>query len=332
MFIVGCGYVGERLAHQYQAQGRPVQGLVRSDQGLARLAALGIAGIRRDLGSDDLGDLPLAGAHVFHLAPPPGRGVEDTHTRRLVAAFPRAGQPRRLVYVSTTGVYGDCAGAWVDESWPIQPAADRSRRRWDAEQTLRRWSLETGGELVVLRVAGIYGPDRLPLERIRQGMPLVRPEEAPYTNRIHVADLVAALMAAMERGPSGAVYNACDGHPSTMTQYFLAVAEAAGLPPPPLIPLTEAADQLSEGMLSYLAESRRLSNRKLLDELGLSLRYPSLEDGLRELRASARQASGTPLLDGDPAKGWNAGRIRAPGPSPSNAPTTAPAPLKPPAD
>ncbi len=283
MLIIGCGYVGERLARQYLDRDRPVQGLVRSSEGLARLAALGIPGIRKDLASDDLGDLPLDGAQVFHLAPPPGRGVEDTHTRRLVAALGRAGQPIRIVYVSTTGVYGDCQGAWVDESWPIQPSADRSRRRWDAEQTMRRWSLETGGDLVILRVAGIYGPDRLPLDRIRQGVPLVRPEEAPFTNRIHVVDLVAALEAAMERGASGAVYNACDGHPSTMTDYFLAVADAAGLSPPPLISLAEASGQLSEGMLSYLAESRRLSNRKLIDELGLNLRYPTLADGLREL-------------------------------------------------
>lgn len=283
MLLIGCGYVGGRLARQYQTQGMGIAGVVRSEEGLARLVALGVPGIRRDLAGDDLGDLPLAGAEVFHLAPPPRRGVEDTHTRRLVDVFTRAGQPRRLVYVSTTGVYGDCGGAWVDETWPTRPGADRSRRRWDAEQTLRQWSLETGGELVILRVAGIYGPDRLPLERIRQGLPLVRPEESPYTNRIHVADLVSALMAAMERGRNGAVYNACDGHPSTMAEYFLAIAAAVGLPAPPLIPIAEASGQLSEGMLSYLAESRRLSNHRLLEELGLSLRYPTLQDGLRAL-------------------------------------------------
>ncbi|MFY9973334.1 MAG: NAD-dependent epimerase/dehydratase family protein, partial [Chromatiaceae bacterium] len=142
MLIIGCGYVGARLARQYLDRGEGVLGLVRSDEGLGRLSALGIPGIRKDLARDDLGDLPLQGARVFHLAPPPARGVEDTHTRRLVAAFARAGQPGRVVYVSTTGVYGDCGGAWVDESWPIQPAADRARRRWDAEQALRRWSLE----------------------------------------------------------------------------------------------------------------------------------------------------------------------------------------------
>ena len=282
--ILGCGYVGARLARQCLEHGRPVLAVVRTDAGRERLRGLGIPAIRRDLAVDDLDDLPLAGAQVHHLIPPPAAGAEDPVTRRLVEAFARTGHPRRLVYVSTTGVYGDCGGAWVDETWPANPSVDRARRRWDAEQTLRRWSDASGGELVVLRVAGIYGPDRLPLERLRQGLPLVREEDAPYSNRIHVEDLVAALEAAMERGTPGAVYNAADGHPSTMTDYFLRVADATGLPRPPLIGLAEAADQLSEGMRSYLAESRRLSNRRLVEELGVRLRYPTLADGLAEVR------------------------------------------------
>lgn len=285
MLIIGCGYVGARLARQYLGLGVPVEGVVRSRDGLAGLTAAGIPARRLDLGSDALTDIPLAGARVFHLAPPPGSGPLDLHTRRLVEGFATAGSPRRVVYVSTTGVYGDCGGAWVDESWPAAPAVDRARRRWDAEQVLGRWSAESGGELVILRVAGIYGPGRLPLERIRQGLPLVRAEESPFSNRIHVDDLVAALQAAMERAPSGALYNACDGNPSTMTAYFLAVADAAGLPRPRLIPMAEASGHLSEGMLSYLAESRRLSNRRLVEELGVRLRYPTLREGLMDLGA-----------------------------------------------
>jgi nucleoside-diphosphate-sugar epimerase len=281
--ILGCGYVGTRLARQLLARGRRVLGVVRSDHGLARLNGLGIPALRCDLAADPLDALPLDGARVFHLIPPAGPGAEDAITRRLVDAFTRTGPPRRVVYVSTTGVYGDCAGAWVDETWPARPAADRARRRRDAEETLGGWSAAGGGELVVLRVAGIYGADRLPLERLRQGLPLVREDEAPYSNRIHVEDLVAALDAAMERGTPGAVYNAADGHPSTMTDYFLRVADATGLPRPPLIGLAEAAGQLSEGMRSYLAESRRLSNRRLVEELGVRLRYPTLADGLAEV-------------------------------------------------
>ena len=200
IFIIGCGYVGTRLARQYLDRNASVVGLVQSETGLARLAAAGVPARRLDLAADDLAALRLAGTRVFHLAPPPGQGQEDQHTRRLVAAFARAGHPRRVVYISTTGVYGDCRGAWVDESWPARPGVDRAHRRWDAEQTLRRWGRDSGGELVILRVAGIYGPGRLPLERIRQGLPLVRPEESPYSNRIQVDDLVTACSAAMERG------------------------------------------------------------------------------------------------------------------------------------
>ena len=279
--VVGCGYVGTRLACQYREQGEAVTGIVRSDAGVARLEQLGIKGLRYDLAAGDIGDLGLAEARVFHFAPPPGSGVQDTRTRHLVDVFERYGHPRRVVYISTTGVYGDCAGAWIDETHPVAPIAARSQRRLDAEETLRRWSAASGRDLVILRVAGIYGPDRLPLERLRAGAPMVRPEDSPYTNRIHVDDLVAACIAAMERAPSGALYNACDGHPSTMTDYFLDVAAAAGLPSPPLIGLEEAADRLSEGMLSYLSESRRLRNDRLREGLGVVFRYPSLAEGLR---------------------------------------------------
>ncbi|NCA69787.1 MAG: SDR family oxidoreductase [Sphingobacteriia bacterium] len=283
ILIVGCGYVGTRLARQYLEQGQKVLGLTRSAAGLARLEAAAIAGVRRDLASDPLDDLPWADSLVVHCAPPPASGVEDPLTRRLVETFAATGSPRRILYLSTSGVYGDCAGRWIDESHAVRPTAERSRRRWDAEETLRRWSHASGRELVILRVAGIYGPDRLPLARIRAAAPMVRPEQSPYTNRIHVDDLVTLCQVAMERAPGGAVYNACDGAPSTMTEYFQAVAAAAGLPGPPLISLEEAGSRLSEGMLSYLSESRRLRNDRMRTELGIALRYPTLADGLRAI-------------------------------------------------
>jgi nucleoside-diphosphate-sugar epimerase len=283
LFIIGCGYVGARIACKYRDLGESVTGIVRSDAGLARLRQLGIPGVRCDLATDDPAALGLGDARVFHLAPPPGSGTRDPYTRRLVDAFARGGHPRRLVYIGTTGVYGDCAGHWIDETHPTRPVAERSLRRLDAEEALRGWSRESGRDLAILRVAGIYGPERLPLERIRAGTPMVAPDDAPYTNRIHVEDLVTACLAAMDRAPSGAVYNACDGHPSTMTDYFLEVAAAAGLPSPPLISREEAADRLSEGMLSYLSESRRLHNDRLREELGVAFRYPSLAEGLRAI-------------------------------------------------
>jgi nucleoside-diphosphate-sugar epimerase len=279
--LVGCGYVGRRVAIAYLERDASVLGVVSSRTSADALAAAGITAIPRDLASDELGDLPCADARLFHFAPPPGHGLEDHCTRRLVSAFDRAGQPARLVYISTTGVYGDCQGAWVDESWPPQPAADRARRRWDAEQTLRQWARTADRQLVILRVPGIYGPGRLPLERIRQGLPMVRAEDAPYSNRIHVDDLVAACLAAMEGSDAAGVYNVSDGHPTTMTDYFQRVADAAGLSRPPLISMQEANTQLSAGMLSYMQESRRLTNRRLVEELGVSLRYPTLDEGLK---------------------------------------------------
>ncbi|MTW19681.1 SDR family oxidoreductase [Allochromatium palmeri] len=280
--IAGCGYVGERLARQSLDRGESVLGLVQSQSGLERLAAAGITAARHDLAGTESMPCSLAGTRLFHLIPPPAQGREDLHTQRLIETFDQAGHPRRLVYISTTGVYGDCGGAWVDEDWPTRPTLERSLRRLDAEERLRRWSQEQGGELIVLRVAGIYGPGRLPLERLRRGLPLVRPEEAPYSNRIHVDDLVAICLAAMERGRHGAIFNVSDGHPSTMTEYFLQLAEAAGLPRPPLVTMAEASAHLSEGMMGYMSESRRLSNRRVREELGVECRYPTLTEGLAQ--------------------------------------------------
>jgi nucleoside-diphosphate-sugar epimerase len=279
MLIIGCGDLGRRVGAYYAVRGGTVTGAARGPASLALLPALGLLPLALDL-DRPLPPLPAAGAEVFYFAPPPDRGVEDPRMARVLAAFARDGQPRRLVYISTTGVYGDCAGAWVDETRPPRPGADRARRRLDAEQRLQAWGRAGGGEWVILRVAGIYGPGRLPLERIRQGLPLVRAGEAPFTNRIHLDDLVQVCIAAMERPVAGEVFNVSDGEPGTMAAYFDAVADRAGLPRPPKIPMAEAAARLSPGMLSYMRESRRLDNRRLRERLGVTLRYPDLQAGL----------------------------------------------------
>ncbi len=280
MLITGCGYIGTRLAQRLQEQGEAVRGVVRSSQSAEHIGSLVIPVIRCDLDSDPLPAGSTERQQIFYLAPPPAEGVRDTRIRQFLDALPSSGQPRRIVYVSTTGVYGDCHGAWVDESCPVDPQVDRARRRWDAEQQLRAWRERSGGELVILRVAGIYGPGKLPLERLRRGVPMVKQEDAPWTNRIHADDLVSVCIAAMQRGGDGEVYNACDGSPGNMTDYFNRVADAAGLPRPPVIGMADARRELSAGLLSYLAESRRLSNHKLVRELGVELRYPKLSDGL----------------------------------------------------
>lgn len=281
MWIIGCGSIGRRVATHYLGRGEPVRGLVRTPASALALERSGIPALALDLDTDDLGPLTTGGERLFHFAPPPASGRQDPWTQRLADAFDRQGNPARVVYISTTGVYGDCAGDWIDEEHPVNPSTDRAWRRWDAEQTLRDWSRRSGVDLVILRVAGIYGPGALPLERIREGLPLVRPEDAPYTNRIHADDLVAVCVAAMEQGHEGGCYNVSDGHPSTMTDYFFRVADAARLPRPPTLPLAEATGHLSAGMLSYLRESRRLSNQRMLRELGVTLLYPTLAEGLR---------------------------------------------------
>ena len=279
--IVGCGYTGRRIARRLLARGDAVRALTRTPQSAESLIKEGIPAQALDLDSAPLQDLTHSGARVFYLAPPPGVGVSDPRIGRFLSCCTGRHCPARILYFSTTGVYGDCQGDWVDESRPARPAADRARRRWDAEQQLQAWRKTTGGELVILRVAGIYGPGRLPLERLRKGLPLLRRAQAPYSNRIHVDDLVTAALAAMDRAEDGALFNACDGNPSTMNDYFGRLADLAGLPRPPEVALDDAADALSPGMLSYMQESRRLSNRRLLDALGIRLAYPTLDAGLR---------------------------------------------------
>ncbi len=281
VLIVGCGYLGRRLAERYRHNGAAVRGVVRSEESRAVVAAAGLDGLRADLDEPQPPDLLAGGASLFYLVPPPVQGDRDSRLRALLGRLMGPAAPRRIVYVSTTGVYGDCAGDWIDETSPVDPGAARAVRRLDAERALGDWAVASGGQFVVLRVPGIYGPGRLPVERIRQRLPLVRPEEAPFTNRIHVDDLVEACVAAMERGRPGEVYNAADGHPSTMADYFCRIADLTGQPRPPLVSLAEAERVLSPGMLSYQRESRRIGNRKLTEDLGVALRYPTLESGLR---------------------------------------------------
>ncbi|MES9859804.1 MAG: SDR family oxidoreductase [Candidatus Thiodiazotropha sp. LLP2] len=278
--IIGCGDIGTRLALMYREMGVDVTGWVRSSGSVERLEGLEIAASQVDL--DGAIKQPFSGEdeQLFYFAPPPSKGAEDWRVARLIDAFQDGAQPGKVVYLSTSGVYGDCQGAWVDETWETSPTADRAKRRLDAERRWQSWSEQSGRPLVILRVAGIYGPGKLPVERLRKGLPMVAEKDAPITNHIHSLDLVEIAHTAMQKGIDGAIYNVCDGQPESMTRYFNRVADFLQLPRPPLITLDEAKSKLSPGMLSYLAESRRLSNRKMIEELGVSLHYPELEQGL----------------------------------------------------
>jgi len=286
MLIIGCGDVGRRLAARAAGRGEPCHGLVRSAESAARLAREGhhAAAIDLDQTPPDLsGDWDQA--RIYYLAPPPPKGNEDPRMRRVLAAL-SPDRPHRIVYISTTGVYGDCNGEWVDETRPPNPQVDRARRRADAERQLLEWRAAGRGEVVILRVAGIYGPGKLPLARLQQQVPMIGEADAPWTNRIHIDDLVQVCEAAMTRGKDGEAYNVSDGQPGNMRDYFDRVAATYGLPRPPLISLEEARRTLSPGMLSYLGESRRLDNGKMRRELGVELRYPDLASGLAACHAS----------------------------------------------
>ncbi|MCP3672037.1 MAG: SDR family oxidoreductase [Gammaproteobacteria bacterium] len=278
--ILGCGHLGRLVAAERLDRGHQVLGVIRTASSSEQLRELGISATQLDLDTSGPSKLPLENSTLFYFVPPPRTGDLDTRIQRLISEFSHQGNPHRVVYLSTTGVYGDCKGAWISEEQPVNPVVARAKRRWDAECRFREWSSATGGELVILRVAGIYGPGKLPLERLRKGLPLVRAKESPWTNRIHISDLVQVCIAAMDQGRNGEVYNASDGSPGTMIDYFTQIAELSGLPPPQAISLAQAQEQLSAGMLSYMRESRRLDNSKIRSDLGITLEYPTLEQGL----------------------------------------------------
>ena len=290
--IAGCGYTGLRLARQLQPAWR-VTALARTESAAARLASLGIDTLRADLDSllAPAGlEAAADGAAVAYLVPPPEGSSGDPRLERFLAAM-AAAQPAVLLYVSTTGVYGDTRGEPVTESSPVAPSTDRARRRIAAEEAARRWCSERGVRSVVLRVPGIYGPHRLPLERLQRGEPVLRPEDAGPGNRIHVDDLAGACVAALTRPVSG-VFNVSDGNPASTTEFVQRTAALAGLPPPPLVALAEADGRISPGMLAYLRESRLVDNRRMRDELRFTPRYGRLDDGIAASLAAMRPASG----------------------------------------
>lgn len=223
-----------------------------------------------------------AGQALLHCAPPPAVGETDSRTANLLAAVERSGAlPSRVVYVSTSGVYGDQGGERVDEGQALKPQTARARRRADAEQRLQSWCTAHGAKLVILRAPGIYAADRLPLERLRAGMPVLRPEDDVYTSHIHADDLARAVVRALEDDAPAGIYNAADDSEILMGDWMDLVAGHAGLPRPRRVPRSRIADEVPAELLSFMRESRRLDNRRLKTILGLALRYPTVHEGLR---------------------------------------------------
>ena len=281
LLLVGCGDVGMRLLPLLRDRFRVFA--VTSQPGrVAELRAAGATPVVANLDHpDSLHRLQGLASTVVHLAPPPSEGQRDRRTRNLTRILPRHGT---VVYVSTTGVYGDCGGAHFDETRPVAPKNARAVRRVDAEQVLRRWARQSGARLAILRVPGIYAVDRLPVERLRQGTPALLPDDDPYTNHIHADDLARIIALAIFRAAPQRVIHTVDDSDMKMGEYFDTVADAHNLPRPPRLPRAELAQQVSPMLLSFMSESRRLRNDRMKEELGVRLRYPTVADLLATIR------------------------------------------------
>lgn len=286
LLVVGCGDIALRALPQLVRKFQ-VFGLVRAEGQADRIAVLGATALLGDLDlPPTLQALALEADLVLHLAPPDESAVADQRSANLIDAL-SARLPERLVYISTSGVYGDCGGAWVDEDRPIAPRSPRGARRADAERRLMAWGQRSGVCVSVLRVPGIYAAERLPLALLKSGAPVLRAEDDVYTNHIHADDLAGICLTALERGAAGRAYNASDDSEMKMGDYFDLVADRAGLPRPPRISrAAAAAGAIPAGLLSFMSESRRLVNTRMKAELGVQLRYPSVYEGVPRTAAS----------------------------------------------
>ena len=218
---------------------------------------------------------------VLHFAPPPDNGTGDPRTRRLLAALARGESlPQRLIYISTSGVYGDCQGAHIDETRPLRPRTARAQRRVDAERQLRRFGCRHGVRVSILRAPGIYAAERLPLDRLRRGTQALAAADDVYTNHIHADDLAQLACAALRFGRANRCYNASDDSQMKMGEYFDLIADRYALPRAPRISRAEAKEAMSPLQLSFMSESRRLDNRRIKNELRARLIYPQVADGI----------------------------------------------------
>jgi nucleoside-diphosphate-sugar epimerase len=271
LLIIGCGDIARRTIPLLSKHYR-IYALIRNGTQREELRAMGVIPVSGDL-DNRAGLSRLAGlAHVvLHLAPPSGTGAGDIRTRHLLAALSQGTLPGQFIYISTSGVYGDCAGARVSETQPLHPQSERAQRRVDAEGQIRDWATRNGVRASILRVPGIYAEDRLPLARLRANAPVIVAEQDSYTNHIHADDLARIIVATLHHGRPNRSYHASDDSEMKMGDYFDAVADAQHLPRPPRITRAEAQRVLPESLLSFMNESRRLMNARLKQELKVKL-------------------------------------------------------------
>jgi nucleoside-diphosphate-sugar epimerase len=283
ILIIGCGDIGIRVAKQLSL-GHRVFALTSSSHRFQELREAGATPILGNLDQpESLWRLAGLAQTVIHLAPPQNQGNRDHRTRNLLRILAQGSSAvRRLIYVSTTGVYGDHRGAKVSELTPVNPQSERAQRRVDAERALRLWGPAHGVAVTILRVPGIYAANRLPLERLQSQTPALLPEEDAYSNHIHSDDLARLVCAAVYHGKPQRVINACDGNETKMGDYFDEVADAFGLARAPRMPAKQLQEMVSPMLWSFMRESRRVTNTRL-SELKTPLRYPSVADFLKTI-------------------------------------------------
>ena len=287
LMVVGCGDVGQRVV-PLARRGMRVLALTSTPERVPALRSLGATPLLGNL--DDPASLKrLSGlaTRVLHLAPPPSDAqahwTTDPRTQAMARVWSRRTPPRSVVYGSTSGVYGDCGGAWVDETRAVAPHTPRAQRRVDAERLLRSLGQRVGIPTTVLRIPGIYAPDRVggtPRERLLRGTPVLLAQDDVFTNHIHANDLARACWLAVWRTQGQRCFNVSDDTELKMGDYFDLAADLFGLPRPPRIGRQEARSALPLALLSFMSESRRLDNRRMKTELGLRLRYATVRDGL----------------------------------------------------
>ena len=309
ILIAGFGDIGERVARLlHDARHYRLTALVRKNSATSRhpklAKLLGVQLLRGDLSARrSLQELTRPADTILHFAPPRGTGKTDTHTKNLLAALSDVHRstsiqpkmlPRRIVYISTTGVYGNCHGEWINETRPLKPESQRAKRRVDAERRLRKWGRLHGVSITVLRAPGIYALDRLPLDRLKRQTPVLVATEDVFTNHIHADDLAAAVVNAIRQPQPKRyrVFNVVDDSQLRMGDYMDAVADAFGVARPPRISRAEAEKRIAPMLLSFMRESRRIDNARVKRELKLTLKYPTLATVL----AVARPAKPAPLI------------------------------------
>lgn len=276
LLIIGCGDIARRAIPLLSGHFN-LYALVRDPARGAVLRAMGVTPVIGDLDHRrSLRRLAGLAQVVLHLAPPDGRGERDERTRNLLAALGQRTLPKRVVYISTSGVYGDCGGAWVSETRPLRAQTRRARLRVSAERQIRTWAARNRVHAAILRVPGIYAAGRLPLDRLRAGLPAILAAEDGYSNHIHADDLARILIAALRRARPNRIYHTVDDDEMKMGAYFDAIADAHGLPRPPRLSRAEVQQQVSPLMWSFMNESRRLRNDRMKRELKVRLRYPVL--------------------------------------------------------